>query len=173
MATIKSLRVPPKLELVNIVYCKKFGGNNLGIVIRNGITDYKNEKFGQAVGAVYYIDKNNDYVISSGSLELIEEHIESPLISMDMKMKVNNEFDENRHKKGLSTEEDDYFRHILTEAEQDPIIQEHLSIARDGFVNVDGGRRHRRKSRRHKKPNHRHKKSRNHKSRRITQRYKK
>ena len=169
MASTKSIRVPPILELGNIVYCKKFGGNNLGIVIRNGITDYKNEKFGKAVGAVYYIDKNDKYVISSGPLETIKKHIESPLISMDRKMKMNDEFEENRHKKSFSKKEDDYFRYILEQAEKDPIIHEHLSLARDGFVNVDGGSHHRRKSRRHKKPNHRHNKSR----RRITQRYKK
>ena len=123
---------------------------------------------------MYYIDKNNDYVISSGPLEIIKKHIASPLISMDMKMKIDadDEFDKNRHKKNLSREADEYFRYILEQAGNNPIIQEQLLLARDGFVSVDGGRGHRRKSRRHKKTNHRHKKSRDHKSRRITQRYK-
>ena len=174
IASIKSIRLPPILKLGNIIFSKNFGGNNLGIVIRNGITDSRNKTFGKAVGWVYYIDKNNDYVISSGPLEIIKKHIASPLISMDMKMKIDadDEFDKNRHKKNLSREADEYFRYILEQAGNNPIIQEQLLLARDGFVSVDGGRGHRRKSRRHKKTNHRHKKSRDHKSRRITQRYK-
>ena len=50
MASIKSIRVPPILKLGNIIFSKNFGGNNLGIVIRNGITDSRNKTFGKAVG---------------------------------------------------------------------------------------------------------------------------
>ena len=167
MASTKSISVPPILDLGNIVYSKNFGGNNLGIVIRNGITIYEDKKFDHAGGSVYYIDKNNKSVISSGSLETIEENIGSSLISMDRKMQVDDEFEENRHKTILSTKKVDYFRYILEHAEKDPIIRDNLLLAKDGIFSVASGRRHRRKSRRHKKPNHRHKK------RRITQRYKK
>lgn len=39
MTSVKSLSMPPELELDNIVYSKNFGGTNLGIVIRNGFTN--------------------------------------------------------------------------------------------------------------------------------------
>ena len=165
MASTK-ISVPLVLELGNIVYSENFGGNNLGIVIRNGISAYKDAKFDHETGAVYYIDKKDVSVISSGSLRTIEKHIGSPLISMGMKMEMDAEFEKNRHK-SLSEDVGEYFRYILEQAENEPTIKEHLLLARNGFKIVEGGRRHRRKSRRHKKPNHRHKK------RRITQRYKK
>ena len=146
----------------NIVYSENFGGTNLGIVIRNGIIGTR-EKPNATGGAVFYIDKNNDDVITAGPLELIEKHIRSPLkiIRKHKPMDVG-KFITMCRSRDLTEEQRieqyDYFRDILEKEDY---------IDTTSYTNAEGGRSRRRKSRRHKKTNHRRRKSNRRKSRRY------
>ena len=177
MASVKSLSMPPELELRNIVYSKNFGETNLGIVIRNGFTNPENRSFATETGAVFYIDKEDKYVISSGPLATINKHIGSPLKIIGKHIPVDvNEFKTMSSSRGLTDEQRskqfNYFRDILEKEAADPIIQDNLALSKAGidissYTDAEGRHRRRRKSRRHKKTNRRRRKSNRRKSRRY------
>ena len=177
MTSVKSLSMPPELELRNIVYSKNFGETNLGIVIRNGFTNPENRSFATETGAVFYIDKEDKYVISSGPLATINKHIGSPLKIIGKHIPVDvNEFKTMSSSRGLTDEQRskqfNYFRDILEKEAADPKIQDNLALSKDGidinsYTDAEGRHRRRRKSRRHKKTNRRRRKSNRRKSRRY------